>query len=148
MQSVADVGLTIFRATPCSQKVLSTKASGTKNRNTSEANLVRMTACQSAGRYGGRMKLIFVTLCRIPLGDNLLEITASLPENELTAVLRDFRQYRPPTQREYIESVEARARIAKVKAFAHADLKSLALYVLNVDQVRSYVTCSIGCFSF
>lgn len=72
---------------------------------------------------------------RIPLGDNLLEITASLPENELTSVLRDFRRYRPPTQREYIESVEARARLAKVKAFANADAKSLALYVLNVDQV-------------
>jgi len=87
----------------------------------------------------------FVILHRIPLGDNLLEITASLPENELTAVLRDFRQYRPPTQREYIESVEARARLAKVKAFAHADLTSLALYVLNVDQVGNGITL-FGCF--
>jgi len=74
----------------------------------------------------------------IPLGDNLLEITASLPENELTTVLREFRQYRPPTQREYIASVEARARLAKVKAFAHADPKSLSLYVLNVDQIREF----------
>jgi indoleamine 2,3-dioxygenase len=70
------------------------------------------------------------------LGDNLLEITASLPENELTAVLREFRQYRPNTQREYIKSVETRARLVKVKEFAYADVKSLALYVLNVDQVR------------
>lgn len=76
---------------------------------------------------------------RIPLGDNLLEITASLPENELTAVLRDFRQYRPPTQREYINSIEARARLSRVKVFAHGDLKSLALYVLNVDQVRNSI---------
>jgi len=74
----------------------------------------------------------------IPLGDNLLEITSSFPENELTAVLRDFRRYRPPTQREYIESVEARARLAKVKAFAYADVKSLALYALNVDQIREF----------
>ncbi|KDQ21352.1 hypothetical protein BOTBODRAFT_150132 [Botryobasidium botryosum FD-172 SS1] len=74
----------------------------------------------------------------IPLGDNLLEITASLPENELTSVLRDFRRYRPPTQREYIESIEARARLAKVKAFASTDAKSLALYVLNVDQIREF----------
>jgi indoleamine 2,3-dioxygenase len=81
-----------------------------------------------------------VLVHRIPLGDNLLEITASLPQNELTAVLRDFRQYRPRTQREYIDSVEMRARLANVKAFAHADLKSLALYVLNVDQV-----CQILC---
>jgi hypothetical protein len=77
---------------------------------------------------------------RIPLGDNLLEITASLPENDLTAVLRDFRQYRPPTQREYIESIEARARLAKVKLFAYGDPKSLALYVLNVDQVGNNTT--------
>jgi indoleamine 2,3-dioxygenase len=69
------------------------------------------------------------------LGDNLLEITASFPENELTAVLREFRQYRPPTQREYIQSVETRARLAKIRAYSHADPKTLALYVLNVDQV-------------
>lgn len=74
-------------------------------------------------------------MLRIPLGDNLLEITSSLPENELTEVLREFREYRPPTQREYIAGIEARARLAKIKAYAHADPKSLALYVLNVDQV-------------
>ena len=69
------------------------------------------------------------------MGDNLLEITASLPENELTAVLREFREYRPPTQREYIAGIEARARLAKIKTYAYADPRSLALYVLNVDQV-------------
>jgi indoleamine 2,3-dioxygenase len=74
----------------------------------------------------------------IPLGDKLLEITASLPENELTRVLREFREYRPPTQREYIAGIEARARLAKVKEFAFADEKSLALYVLNVDQIREF----------
>ncbi|KAF7982205.1 hypothetical protein HWV62_29386 [Athelia sp. TMB] len=74
----------------------------------------------------------------IPLGDNLLEITASLPENELTSVLREFRAYRPPTQREYIAGVEARARLAGIKKFAEADPKSLALYVLNVDQIREF----------
>ncbi|KAF8581757.1 hypothetical protein K439DRAFT_1635926 [Ramaria rubella] len=74
----------------------------------------------------------------IPLGDNLLEITSSLPNNELTAVLRDFRQYRPPTQRAYVASVEARATIARIKDFAFADPKSLALYILNVDQIREF----------
>jgi indoleamine 2,3-dioxygenase len=76
---------------------------------------------------------------RIPLGDNLLEITASFPENELTSVLREFRQYRPPTQREYIASVEIRARGAKIKEFSYTDPKSLALYVLNVDQVGTNI---------
>ncbi|GJJ10032.1 hypothetical protein Clacol_004258 [Clathrus columnatus] len=74
----------------------------------------------------------------IPLGDNLLEITAKLPDNELTKVLRDFRQYRPMTQREYIASVEVRATEAKVKEFAFADPKSLAFYILNTDQIREF----------
>ncbi|KIJ22468.1 hypothetical protein M422DRAFT_217848, partial [Sphaerobolus stellatus SS14] len=74
----------------------------------------------------------------IPLGDNLLEITAKLPKNELTTVLRDFRRYRPTTQREYIASVEERAGLARVKGFAFQDPKSLSLYILNVDQIREF----------
>jgi len=74
----------------------------------------------------------------IPLGDNLLEITAKFPDNELTKVLRDFREYRPPNQRNYIASVEARATRARVKGFAFADPRSLALYILNVDQIREF----------
>lgn len=74
----------------------------------------------------------------IPLGDNLLEITAKLPDNELTKVLRDFREYRPPNQRSYIASVEVRATRGRVKEFAFADPRSLALYILNVDQIREF----------
>lgn len=74
----------------------------------------------------------------IPVGDNLLEITARLPQNEFTAILRDFRTYRPKTQRDYVESVEARATAYQVKRFAEADRTSLALYVLNVDQIREF----------
>lgn len=40
----------------------------------------------------------------VPILDNLLEITAQLPENELTEMLRDFRTYRPSHQRSYIDS--------------------------------------------
>ena len=46
------------------------------------------------------------------------------------------RPSRPPNQRAYIASVEARATLAKLKEFAFADPESLALYILNVDQVR------------
>lgn len=74
----------------------------------------------------------------IPVGDNLLEITARLPQNEFTAILRDFRTYRPKTQRDYVESVESRATAYQVKRFAEADPTSLALYALNVDQIREF----------
>ncbi|KAG0141216.1 hypothetical protein CROQUDRAFT_83465 [Cronartium quercuum f. sp. fusiforme G11] len=74
----------------------------------------------------------------IPVGDNLLEITACLPKNEFTAILRDFRTYRPKTQRDYVESVEARATAYEVKKFAESDPTSLALYILNVDQIREF----------
>ncbi|KAM0752421.1 hypothetical protein T439DRAFT_324508 [Meredithblackwellia eburnea MCA 4105] len=72
----------------------------------------------------------------VPLGDNLLQITAHLPKNELAAILRDFRKYRPSAQREYIENLEHRAVNAGVAEFAHMDDESLALYILNLDQVR------------
>ncbi|CAO1637984.1 unnamed protein product [Parajaminaea phylloscopi] len=79
----------------------------------------------------------------VPLLDNLLEITASLPNNELTRTLRDFRSYRPKTQREYIGTLEGRASGAGVKNFALLDdnnssAKSKALYLLLVDQVREF----------
>lgn len=45
---------------------------------------------------------------------------------------------RPPNQRAYIASVEARATLAKLKEFAFADPESLALYILNVDQARQF----------
>jgi indoleamine 2,3-dioxygenase len=77
----------------------------------------------------------------VPLLDNLLEITAALPANELTKTLRDFRSYRPKTQREYLESLEARATAAGVKEFAlgpAGSAKAKALYLLMVDQVREF----------
>lgn len=76
----------------------------------------------------------------VPLLDNLLEVTASLPKNALTDTLRDFRTYRPKTQREYITLLEARAAQAGVKAFAtgpKATAKGKALYLLMIDQVVS-----------
>lgn len=57
--------------------------------------------------------------------DNLLEITARFPKNELTDTLREFRAYRPNSQRHYLESLEKRATEAKIKEFAKGDEESL-----------------------
>lgn len=49
------------------------------------------------------------------------------------------------TQREYVASLEVRASEARVKEFAFADPKSLALYILNTDQVQLYFW-HLSCF--
>ncbi|KAI5477907.1 hypothetical protein MNV49_005800 [Pseudohyphozyma bogoriensis] len=72
----------------------------------------------------------------VPLGDNLLQITAHLPKNALADILRDFRKYRPSAQRDYVEGLEHRAVNADIAAFAEKDPESLALYICNVDQIR------------
>ncbi|KAM0788095.1 hypothetical protein ACM66B_001264 [Microbotryomycetes sp. NB124-2] len=74
----------------------------------------------------------------IPVADNLLQITRSLPDNELTRTLREFRHYRPSSQRVYVDNLEARATEAHVADFAKADKESLAYYILMLDQVREF----------
>ncbi|KIS68147.1 uncharacterized protein UMAG_03728 [Mycosarcoma maydis] len=75
----------------------------------------------------------------VPTGDNLLEITAHMPNNDLTKTLRDFRSYRPKNQREFLQQLEARATLAGVRAFAmSSSARSKALYVLLVDQIREF----------
>lgn len=76
----------------------------------------------------------------VPLGDNVLELTAHMPDNELTKTLRDFRSYRPQSQRHYIAGLEFRASQAGVRRFAleGGSAKAKALYVLLVDQIREF----------
>ncbi|CBQ68335.1 conserved hypothetical protein [Sporisorium reilianum SRZ2] len=74
----------------------------------------------------------------VPTGDNLLEITAHMPNNELTKTLRDFRAYRPQNQREFLAHLEARATLAGVRRFAMHSARAKALYVLLVDQIREF----------
>lgn len=74
----------------------------------------------------------------IPTLDNLLEITAHMPNNDLTRTLRDFRSYRPRNQREFLAQLEARATLAGVRRFAMGTARAKALYVLLVDQVREF----------
>ncbi|KAI8891186.1 hypothetical protein K501DRAFT_204705 [Backusella circina FSU 941] len=74
----------------------------------------------------------------VPLGDNLLQITELMPENPLTAVLRDFRSYRPTNHREFLEYVQVRAKELDLRKFALEDPNSAALYLSNVDQIRAF----------
>lgn len=74
----------------------------------------------------------------IPTLDNLLEITAHMPNNDLTKTLRDFRSYRPKNQREFLQQLEGRATLAGVRQFAQGSARAKALYVLLVDQVREF----------
>ncbi|KAI9281126.1 hypothetical protein BY458DRAFT_487128 [Sporodiniella umbellata] len=74
----------------------------------------------------------------IPLADNLLGVTAKMPENPLTEVLRDFRQYRPSNHRKFLTFVQDTAHRFELKSFALQDPNSAALYLANVDRIRAF----------
>lgn len=74
----------------------------------------------------------------VPMGDNLLQITESMPQNPLTETLRDFRSYRPTNHKEFLEFVENRAREVGVRQFAEEDSNSAVLYLANIDQIRAF----------
>jgi len=61
-----------------------------------------------------------------------------MPETPLTDILQDFRQYRPGNHREFLETVQASAQTAGIKAFALDDSVSAALYLQALDQVRDF----------
>ncbi|TKA77357.1 hypothetical protein B0A49_02458 [Cryomyces minteri] len=68
----------------------------------------------------------------IPLVDNLLSIP--MPSTPLTAILHDFRAYRPGNHREFLEWVAARSASVDMYGFAMQDSRSAALYLRAVDQ--------------
>ncbi|TXT15923.1 hypothetical protein VHUM_00426 [Vanrija humicola] len=74
----------------------------------------------------------------VPLGDNLLELTANMPVNPLTEVLRDFRTYRPRNHQEFLTYVQQRASAVGLREFAMGDATSAALYLANLDQIRAF----------
>jgi len=72
----------------------------------------------------------------IPTTDNLMDFT--FPTNPLTIALKDFRQYRPAIQNDYLSNVQARSQEAGVKEFSMSD-KTIALNYLTIaDQVREF----------
>ncbi|PWN86919.1 hypothetical protein FA10DRAFT_269995 [Acaromyces ingoldii] len=75
----------------------------------------------------------------VPLGDNFLEITKHHPDNDLTKILREFREYRPATHRSYTASLEIRASEIGIRSLAmKTSPLSKALYILLVDQIREF----------
>ncbi|KAF9334475.1 hypothetical protein BG006_002080 [Podila minutissima] len=74
----------------------------------------------------------------VPMGDNLLQLTENMPSNPLTAVLRDFRTYRPHNHAEFLQYVEDKARESQVRNFAEMDANSSAIYLAAVDQIRNF----------
>ena len=112
---------------------LSTKASP-KNRCRSVVNLVQMTAW-----YIPHFRFVTRLLTahkQIPLCDNLLQV--AMPDTPLTAILQDFRSYRPGNHREFLEYVKARATHVSLKSYALQEPSSAALYLLALNQVRDF----------
>lgn len=74
----------------------------------------------------------------IPFSDNIVEITATLPKNPLTDILRDFRTYRPTNHQEFLKWSEDAARDIGVLEYSRKDPVSL-LHLLEVtDQIRAF----------
>jgi len=74
----------------------------------------------------------------IPTLDNLLQVTKNLPTNPLTAVLKDFRSYRPGDHNAFLAQVEERANNVGVLDFAKESAQSTVLYLQNLDMVREF----------
>ncbi|EME39467.1 Indoleamine 2,3-dioxygenase family protein [Dothistroma septosporum NZE10] len=72
----------------------------------------------------------------IPLLDHLLEIP--MPQNPLTEILKDFRNYRPKPHREFLAYVRERAEQIGVKQYCQRDLQTKVLYLRLVEHVRSF----------
>ncbi|KAH8819112.1 hypothetical protein F5884DRAFT_3119 [Xylogone sp. PMI_703] len=72
----------------------------------------------------------------IPLMDNLLQI--SMPKTPLTAILKDFRSYRPGNHRDFLAYVADRSIDLSFPSYALSASSSAALYLLALDQVRNF----------
>lgn len=74
----------------------------------------------------------------VPTLDNLLEVTAEMPQNSLTEILKDFRQYRPKDHNDWLSWVENKAKAVGVKKFAMEDPTSSVLMLANLDRVAEF----------
>lgn len=66
----------------------------------------------------------------------MLQIT--MPDTPLTAILEDFRSYRPGNYREFLEYIRARSIRVSLKSYALQESSSAALYLLALNQVRDF----------
>lgn len=74
----------------------------------------------------------------IPFCDNIIEVTASLPKNPLTDLLRDFRTYRPKSHQEFLSWLEDAATKIGMLEFAKKDSLSLLRILEVADQIRTF----------
>lgn len=72
----------------------------------------------------------------IPLLDHLLQIP--MPQNPLTEILKDFRNYRPKPHRDFLTYVRTRAAEIGVKDYCCRDLQTKVLYLRLLEHVRSF----------
>ncbi|KAJ3153314.1 hypothetical protein HDU86_005269 [Geranomyces michiganensis] len=74
----------------------------------------------------------------VPTLDNFLGVTGEMPGNDMTAILKDFRSYRPENHSLWLAWVEERSKTVNVKDFAFADPNSAVLYLSLLDQLREF----------
>ena len=67
-----------------------------------------------------------------------MELTDRLPNNPLTEILQDFRQYRPVTHNEWLNEVHLKAKSYGVRNFAIESANSAVLYLAILDQIRDF----------
>lgn len=72
----------------------------------------------------------------IPLCDNLLQIP--MPSTPLTAILQDFRNYRPGNHREFLEYVKDASISLSLSSYAMQASSSRAQYLLALNEVRDF----------
>ena len=72
----------------------------------------------------------------IPLLDHLCQIP--MPQNALTDILKDFRNYRPKPHREFLDYVRRRAEDLDVRDYCCGDVETTMLYLRVLDHVRSF----------
>ncbi|KAG9964203.1 hypothetical protein KCU61_g2802, partial [Aureobasidium melanogenum] len=74
----------------------------------------------------------------IPLLDHVCEIP--MPENPLTQILREFRQYRPKPHRDFLTNIREKAADVGVRDFLtkSGDLSAVVLYLRVLDHIRSF----------
>ncbi|KAG8624931.1 hypothetical protein KVT40_006682 [Elsinoe batatas] len=72
----------------------------------------------------------------IPLLDHLCEIP--MPENPLTQILREFREYRPRPHREFLKLIRESSERLGTREFLTSDIGLAVLYIRVLDHVRSF----------
>lgn len=73
----------------------------------------------------------------IPLLDNLCQVP--MPKNPLTTILRDFRTYRPESQRSILTWTESKATELGTRAwFTKAEPEIVVMYLRILNHIRSF----------